>query len=183
MREKDLRRAEQVALARSIKDLAAPFEALVTLHGDAALALEAGIDGVHLPSRSDVASARRLLGPDRWLSVSTHVEAEIGAAAAGGADAVTLSPIFASASKPGYGPALGLERLAAIATRSPVPLIALGGIEDPGRARACIEAGAAGIAVMGAIMRAGDPTRGTADLLAVMGGLWPQLRVGRPSIG
>jgi len=164
VREKDLRAAEQATLARSIKDLAAPFEALVTLHGDATLALEAGVDGAHLPSRSDVASARAVLGPDRWLSVSTHAEDEIEAAAAGGADAVTLSPVFASASKPGYGPAIGIERLAEVAAHSPLPIIALGGVDDAARARACLDAGAAGIAVMGAIMRAADPAAAIAAL-------------------
>lgn len=157
VREKDLPPAEQVALARSIKNLAAPFAALVTLHGDAAFALEAGVDGVHLPSRSDVASARAMLGPDRWLSVSTHAEGEVRAAAAGGADAVTLSPIFPSASKPGYGPAIGLDFLAGTAGRSRLPIVALGGINDAARARACLDAGAAAIAVMGAIMAAADP--------------------------
>lgn len=164
VREKDLPPAEQMALAREVKELAAPFAALVTLHGDAALALEAGV-GVHLPSRSDVASARALLGPERWLGVSTHAEDEILSAAAGGADAVTSSPIFGSASKPAYGPALGIERLAAITRQSPLPVIALGGIEDPARAHACLEAGAAGIAVMGAIMRASDPAAATAGLI------------------
>ena len=63
---------------------------------------------------------------------------------------MTLSPIFASASKPGYGPALGLERLAEVAAVSPLPVIALGGIEDEGSVRACLDAGAAAVAVMGA---------------------------------
>lgn len=165
MREKDLPPAEQMALAREVKELAAPFAALVTLHGDAALALEAGVDGAHLASRSDVASARAALGPDRWLSVSTHAENDIEAAAAGGADAVTLSPVFASASKPGYGPAIGIERLAEVAAHSPLPIIALGGVDDAARARACLDAGAAGIAVMGAIMRSADPAAAIAALL------------------
>lgn len=164
VRGKDLPPPEQVAVARSIKDLAAPFEALVTLHGHPALALEAGVDGAHLASRSDVASARAVLGPDRWLSVSTHAEDDIEAAAAGGADAVTLSPVFASASKPGYGPAIGIERLAEVAAHSPLPIIALGGVDDAARARACLDAGAAGIAVMGAIMRAADPAAAIAAL-------------------
>jgi len=183
LREKDLPPSEQIALARAIKNLAAPFGALITLHGDARLALEAGIDGAHLPSRSDVASARALLGPGRWLSVSTHAEDEIAAAAAGDADAVTLSPVFRSKSKPGYGPALGLERLSAIAIRTTLAIIALGGIEDGARARACLDAGAAGVAVMGPIMRADDPARAVAGLLAVIDGARPQLQVGRPSIG
>ena len=91
------------------------------------------------------------------------------AAAKGGADAITLSPIFASASKPGYGPALGLERLGEVAAVSPIPVIALGGIEDEAGVRACLVAGAAAVAVMGAAMRAADPDRLLARLIRAAG--------------
>jgi thiamine-phosphate pyrophosphorylase len=89
------------------------------------------------------------------VGVSAHSEADIRAAAVAGADYVTLSPIFETSSKPGYGPALGLaaiERAAEIG----LPIIALGGI-TPARAASCFGAGAAGVAVMGEVMRAGDP--------------------------
>ena len=69
----------------------------------------------------------------------------------------TFSPVFASASKPGYAPLLGVRGLAAGArTVLGLPVLALGGIV-PGRARECIEVGAAGVAVMGAVMGAADP--------------------------
>jgi thiamine-phosphate pyrophosphorylase len=73
------------------------------------------------------------------------------------ADWMTYSPVFATSSKPGYGPALGLAGLAqgCQAVRG-AAVLALGGI-GPGRAVGCIEAGAAGVAVMGAVMRADDP--------------------------
>ena len=92
------------------------------------------------------------------------------AAAKAGADAVTLSPIFASASKPGYGPALGLERLGEVAAAvHPMPVIALGGIEDEAGVRACLDAGAAAVAVMGAVMRAADPAGLFARLVGATG--------------
>jgi thiamine-phosphate pyrophosphorylase len=100
------------------------------------------------------------------VSASAHSVDEIQAAAAASADAVTLSPIFSSVSKPGYGPALGLETLAESARRSPVPIIALGGIADGGRLRACLEAGASGVAVMGVIMRAADPAATMVELIS-----------------
>lgn len=71
----------------------------------------------------------------------------------------TLSPIFESVSKPGYGPALGAGML-----RKGV--VALGGVDTPQRAYACREAGATGVAVMGAVMRAEDPARVVKGLLA-----------------
>jgi thiamine-phosphate pyrophosphorylase len=68
---------------------------------------------------------------------------------------VTLSPIYATASKPGYGPALGPAAIAASRSAG-LPVVALGGIGS-GAVAACREAGAAGIAIMGGLMRAGDP--------------------------
>ena len=71
--------------------------------------------------------------------------------------ASTYSPVFATASKPGYGPALGLDGLAAGCRAVPdLAVLALGGL-GPGRVGACVRAGAAGVAVMGAVMGAGDP--------------------------
>jgi len=88
-----------------------------------------------------------------WRGRSCHSPAEVLAAAEEGADYVTLSPYAGSASKPGYGPALGPE---AFAGEWPVPVYALGGI-DTTNARTAVEAGAHGVAVMGAVMRAGQP--------------------------
>ena len=75
-----------------------------------------------------------------------------------------------TASKPGYGPALGLEGLASIAARSPGPVVALGGI-TPENAAQCVAAGARAVAVMGEVMRSVGPQatverilRGISDL-------------------
>jgi thiamine-phosphate pyrophosphorylase len=166
LREKDLPAEDQAALALRLVRLAAPFGARTMLHGNPSFAREAGMFGVHLPVGGDVRAAHAVLGPAAWVSVSTHSFGEVLAAAAAGADAVTLSPIFSSESKPGYGPALGLEALAESARRSPVPIIALGGIADGGSLRACLEAGAAAVAVMGVIMRAADPAATMVELIA-----------------
>jgi thiamine-phosphate pyrophosphorylase len=164
LREKDLPAEDQVALALSLVRLATPFGARLMLHGDPRIARDTNLLGVHLAAGGDVRAARAALGWAAWVNASAHGVDEILAAAAAGADAVTLSPIFSSVSKPGYGPALGLETLAESARRSPVPIIALGGIADGGRLRACLEAGAAAVAVMGVIMRAADPAATMANL-------------------
>ena len=80
-----------------------------------------------------------------------------------GADYATLSPIFATPSKPGYGPALGPAALRA-ARACGLPVIALGGVTAE-TARPCHEAGAAGIAVMGGLMRSRDPAGDVGTLL------------------
>ncbi len=78
---------------------------------------------------------------------------------------MTLSPIFLTISKPGYGPAVGLDALAEAARRSQGPVVALGGIDESNIA-ACLAAGARGIAVMGDVMRAADPEATVRRLLA-----------------
>ena len=160
LREKDLDTAAREALAGEIMALAKPYGAHVTINRD----FVEGADGVHLPQGHAVAEARRLLGKSGLVGVSAHSLHEARSAAHAGADYVTLSPIFATASKPGHGPALGLDGLAHVAARLAVPVIALAGV-GADNAAACLDAGAAGVAAMGAVMRAADPRAATATLI------------------
>ena len=163
VREKDLDHAERVALLGRIITLARPLGATVTVHGDLAAAEAAGADGVHLPADGAPAEARARLGKKALIGLSVHSAAE-AANAGPAADYVTLSPIFASAGKPGYGPALGPAGLAAAVAGARVPIVALGGIGADNLA-ACLAAGAAAVAVVGAVMAAADPQAATAALL------------------
>lgn len=164
LRDKDLPVEERRALAFDLAARVARSGATLTVGADVVLAAECGA-GVHLGARDDVAAARHRLGSRALIGVSAHSPAESVAAQAAGADYATLSPIFASASKPGYGPALGLEVLRA-ASASGLPVLALGGIQAE-TARACIEAGAAAVAVMGPAMR--DGRAAVAELLSALG--------------
>jgi len=159
VREKDLEHDDLLPLVADIVRLAQPHGALVSVSGDAVVAKEANAKGVHLPqdmaTATAIADTRKRLGPDALIGVSTHSVAEARAAARDGADYATYSPIFLTASKPGYGPALGLDGLANAAAQLSLPLVALAGI-DASNAAACRDAGAAGVAVMGSIMRADD---------------------------
>lgn len=91
----------------------------------------------------------------RVVGRACHTAAEV--AAVSGLRYVTVSPVYLSASKPGYGPALGLSTLRNWCAACAVPVLALGGVNSPSRAAACVRAGAAGVAVMGAVMAAADP--------------------------
>ena len=93
-----------------------------------------------------------------------HSHEELAGAA--GAPFVTLSPIFPSRSKPGYGPPLGLAALARMCVTVRTPVYALGGVDTPDRVRDCLSEGAAGVAVMGSVMRADAPFRAVKELLA-----------------
>jgi thiamine-phosphate pyrophosphorylase len=155
LREKDLPAAERRALLAELVALGEGYGATVTVHDDIDAAIATGAGGLHLPGGSDPAATRARL-PGRLIGASAHSPAEAAALIAAGADYVTVSPVFLTESKPGYGPALGLDGLAAAVAAARGPVIAFAGI-TPANAAACIEAGAAGIAVMGEIMRAADP--------------------------
>jgi thiamine-phosphate pyrophosphorylase len=164
LREKDLSPAAQRDLLDRLLVIARPFGVTVMVSADAEMAREAGAAGVHVPGNGDVAAARAAMGAKALIGYSAHDVASAEAAAGAGADYVTLSPIFASASKPGYGPALGLAGLRA-AARLPVPVLALGGVTVETLAD-CLAAGAAGVAVMGAVMGAADPRAAMTALCA-----------------
>ena len=167
VREKDLAEDDLAALVEDIVARAMPYRALVSVNGDAAVAAGCGAGGVHLPQGHSVAEARRLAGDGALIGVSAHSLAEAERAAADGADYVTLSPVFPPTSKPGYGPALGVEALGRVAGGLAIPVVALGGI-DAANAGGCIEAGAAGVAVLGGVMGAADPRQAVAALLAAI---------------
>ena len=169
LREKDLPAAGRLELLQRLIDLGARWDACVGVHDDIDAANSARAGAIHLPDGGPLAGLRARLGAGVLLGVSAHDAAGIERAALAGADYVTLSPICATASKPGYGPALGLDRLAQMSARAAVPVVALGGI-DASSAKDCIVAGAAGIAVMGAVMAAEDPGRQVAALAAALAG-------------
>jgi thiamine-phosphate pyrophosphorylase len=165
LREKDLPSAERRDLLRALVRLGSDYGATVCVHDDIEAAATAGAAGVHLPGGGDPAAARRLL-PQRLIGVSAHSLHEAAAQIAAGADYVTLSPIFLTVSKPGYGPAVGLDALAQAARLCVGPVVALGGI-DAANLTACLRAGARGIAVMGEVMRAADPEATVRRLVGV----------------
>jgi thiamine-phosphate pyrophosphorylase len=114
-----------------------------------------GADGVHLPADSlPVAAVRKWVGQDWIIGVACHSVEEVERAAEAGADHVLVAPVFDTASKPGMKP-MGLERFAEICRRAPIPVFALGGV-TPENARACLAAGAAGLAGIRLFQQAPD---------------------------
>lgn len=131
------------------------------------VALAAGADGVHLGFDAlGPAEARALLGPGRLVGVSAHAVDELAPAAAAGADYAHLAPLFDPFSKAPERPPLGLAALAA-ARGAGLPVLAQGGI-DAARAAAAVRAGAAGVAVTGAVLGAADPAAAARALRAAL---------------
>jgi thiamine-phosphate pyrophosphorylase len=163
LREKDLAADERRGLLAALVELGHRFGAVVTAHEDVDAAIAAGADGVHLPGGADPRAARARLTRG-LIGASAHSAAEAAALLRAGADYVTASPVFPTASKPGYGPAIGLDGLAATVAAARGAVVALGGV-TPDNAALCRAAGAVGIAVMGEVMRADDPQAMVARLI------------------
>jgi|SRR5579864_747844 len=166
LREKDLPAYRRRELLGGLVALGRRYNATVMAHEDLDAVVAEGAGGIHLPAGGNLAAARRRL-PFWLIGISAHAPQEAAAQLAAGADYVTLSPIFLTSSKPGYGPALGLDALTEAARLAPGPIVALGGIDESNIA-ACLAAGAGGIAVMGEVMRAVDPEAVVRRLVAAM---------------
>jgi thiamine-phosphate pyrophosphorylase len=150
-------------LARFIRTSGALF--ILNDHADIAAAV--GADGVHLGQEDlPIAAARRILGPETLVGISTHSMEQARAAQAAGADYIGFGPIYQTRTKDA-GAVQGLIHLAAVAAAVPIPVIAIGGItrETIGDV---MRAGARGAAVIGAICAEKDITSATAELVRVM---------------
>ena len=170
LREKDLPARELYRLALEIRELTRRYGARLLVNDRIDVALAAEADGAHLPAHSlPVAEARRLLGPDRLLGVSTHSVVEAVEAQAEGADFVVLGPIYDTPSKRPFGSPLGPGVLRAARAEIAIPIFAIGGVAAA-NAPEVLAAGADGVAVISAILAAPDPAEATRALLAVVGG-------------
>lgn len=164
---------DYIEVAREVASLAASYDALFLTHDRLDVALALGADGTHLPGYGMCGKdARRVFGQGKILGKSLHVVSEFeDREQAVALTYATLSPVYLTSSKPGYGPALGVGVLGEAAKLAPeVKVFALGGV-TPRRVGACLDAGAYGVAVMGGISHADDPylaTRAYLDALSLV---------------
>jgi thiamine-phosphate pyrophosphorylase len=155
-REKSASTLRMIEEAREIRELCrragVPF--IVNDRLDVALAVEA--DGVHM-GQDDMpaARARALIGEGMILGVSAGSPEEACRAEADGADYIGASPVFATPTKPDAPTPLGVDGLKRLAAAAHVPVVAIGGMNGENAAQ-IIAAGAAGIAVVSAIVAADD---------------------------
>lgn len=159
LREKDLPAPRRLGLAHDLQRAMAGSGARLGIASDPHLAARVDSDWVHLSATDPFP------GGDLLVGRSCHDLAGVLEAASEGCHYVTVSPVAPSASKPHYGPALGAERLAELChAAGPLPVYALGGV-DPLNAASWLAAGARGVAVMGVVMAAVDPSVATRRLL------------------
>jgi thiamine-phosphate pyrophosphorylase len=160
IREKNLSGRALADLARKAVQ-AVPTSCRILINDRLDVACAVGVSGVHLAEHSiSVAEAKRLARgrclPDSFLiGASTHSLEAAQTAADSGANCLIFGPIFATPSKVGYGSPQGIARLAELCRAVSVPVLAIGGITLE-NARACADAGAAGIAAIRIFQDAAD---------------------------
>ncbi|HME37101.1 MAG TPA: thiamine phosphate synthase [Candidatus Sulfotelmatobacter sp.] len=130
------------------------------------LCLAAEFDGVHV-GQEDLSpeSVRAIIGPERWLGVSTHNPEQLREADLTSADYLAIGPVFATSSKDKPDPVVGLEgvRWARQVTRK--PLVAIGGIRRA-NAASVIEAGADSVAVISDLLR--EPRKSAEEFFRIL---------------
>lgn len=166
LRAKDTTAREMVGLARALHRETAAAGALLVVNDRVDVALAAGADGAHLGDDDlPLDAARRIAAADFILGRSVDTPEGAARASRDGADYLGVGPVRATPSKADAGEAIGVAGVARVAQSTDLPVVAIGGITGE-LVPALISAGAAGVAVIGAVMRAIDPARATADLLA-----------------
>jgi len=169
LREKDLEVRELLALATPLREATRHHAARLLVNDRADVALAAGADGVQRTHASLPVSALRGIAPAGFLvGASVHSEAEARDAAGQGADFIVFGPVYDTASKRRYGPPQGLAALEAVTRAVDRPVLAVGGL-TPERVPEVLAAGAAGVAVIGAIYAAARPAEATKAFLDALG--------------
>jgi thiamine-phosphate pyrophosphorylase len=168
LREKDLEARDLLTLADTLREATQRHGARLIVNDRADVALAASADGVQRTHSSLPVSALRGFTPPGFLvGASVHSEAEARNAAAQGADFIVFGPVYDTASKRRYGPPQGLAALEAVTHAVDRPVLAVGGL-TPARVPEVLGAGAAGVAVIGAIYaaaRRADATKAFLDAL------------------
>jgi len=123
------------------------------------VAFLSGASGVHVGQDDlDVEQARRVVGHDKLVGVSTHNLEQFEGAAASSADYIAVGPVFDTSTKVNPDPVVGLELLRKVRRMTDKPIVAIGGITLE-RASSAIEAGADSVAVISGILSASDPAQ------------------------
>lgn len=166
LREKDAEGGDLLRWSETFRSAADRHGALFVVNDRADVALAAGADGVHVGQGDlPVPVARKLVGPDVLLGLSTHtVDEREGAPAE--ADYVCVGPVHATPTKEGR-PAAGIGVVEAAAEREVRPWFAIGGL-DPGTLPDVVRAGARRIVVVRAVTEASDPGAAVRKLLAAL---------------
>ena len=165
LRAKDRSARDTAQLARELLVETRAAGALLFINDRVDIALAVGADGAHLGDEDlPLAAARRIVPPGFLLGMSADSVELAREAERDGADYLGVGPVYGTASKADAGAPIGTARITEVASAVRIPVVGIGGIHAT-NAAPVVEAGAAGVAVISAVMHAADPEEATRALL------------------
>jgi thiamine-phosphate pyrophosphorylase len=168
LREKDLDDRRFLERARQVRRWTSEAGVLFILNDRPDVARLVGADGVHLGQEDlPIQEARRILGPDALIGVSTHNLEEVRQAVLDGASYIGVGPTFPSTTKR-FTEFAGLDFVRQVLAETTLPAFVIGGVSRETVA-AVVAVGASRVAVSAAVARADDPRAAAAELLAALG--------------
>jgi len=165
LRRKGAPRGAVLETALRVREITLGSDARFFVNDDVTVAREVDADGVHLGQRDlPLDEARRVWpAPGKRFGLSTHDERQALLASRLSPDYIGVGPVFATPTKTVPDPVLGIERMAAIVRSSPVPAVAIGGI-DGGNLAEVLRRGARNFCVVRAVNRRPDPETAIREL-------------------
>ena len=167
LREKNMPANKIIELGKKVKLLCAEYGAIFIVNDRVDIAYVLDADGVHLGQDDmDIESARKILGNNAIIGISTHAPEQAQKAVNDGADYIGMGPVFTTPTKPGR-PSVGLEYAKWVSENIKIPAFAIGGI-DLTNVQDVINAGAKKIAVVRAIINSDSPEKAAQEFLKVL---------------
>ncbi len=160
---------ETLEVSQRLAVICAEAGATLFVNDRSDIAYLAGAAGVHVGQEDlSVEEARKVIGVERWIGVSTHNLEQFRAAIDSSADYVAVGPVFATKSKENPDPVVGTEFIRTVRELTTKPIVAIGGIALE-RAGEVMEAGADSLAVISDILLAARPGERAREYLRVLG--------------
>lgn len=164
LRDKNASTVQMIETGRALKAALHGTGVPLIVNDDVEAAIAIGADGLHVGQGDmDAQTARRRIGPDMILGLSVETEALAAAVDPAVVDYVGAGPVFATATKPGHKPPVGMKGLDRLVAATPLPAVAIGGLKVD-HVEAVLRAGAQGLAVVSAICGQPDPRAAALEL-------------------
>ena len=168
LREKDLGTRELLDMAYKMREITNKYKTKLFINDRVDIALSVEADGIHLGQKSMPAYAVRRIVKDKFMiGVSAHSIEEAKQAEEGGADFITLGPVYKTPSKLKYGQPLGVDIIRKAKAEISIPVFAIGGIKE-NKIKEVMDAGADGIALISGILGAKDIKEKTGEFLRLL---------------
>ena len=157
----DEQKAQVLPLQQYLRSVGVPL----IINDNVALAVEIDAEGIHIGQDDmPVAEARALIGPDKILGLTVTTAEQMAAVDTALVDYIGCGPVFPTITKDDAPPPMGVEGWAELAKLSPLPIVAIGGLNAERTAAIRATGLAAGVAVVSAICAAKNPTAAAQQL-------------------